>query len=233
MSAVCIIPARGGSKRIPDKNIRPFGGVPIIARSITAARQSGLFERVIVSTDSPGISEVATANGAEVPFLRDPSLAGDQAGLHGVIHEALERLAANGFRPRYACCLLATAPLLLADDLRRGLHALQESGAQMSLSVTTFPYCIFRALKKDDHGRAVMLWPENLTRHSQEFPEAFHDAAQFYWFDVHRFENSPSVFFSDAVPVFVPRHRVQDIDTLEDWEMAERLFRLHREGGDR
>jgi N-acylneuraminate cytidylyltransferase len=190
-----------------------------------------LFDKIVVSTDSEDIAEVARAHGAEVPFMRDPSLAGDKAGLHGVVHEALSNLQAQGHHFRYACCLLATAPLLQAEDLRRGLEVLQEAKAQMSLSVTTFGYCIFRALHRDERGRAVMFWPENLTRHSQEFPEAFHDAGQFYWFDVERFENRPAVFFSDAVPLFLPRERVQDIDTLEDWENAERLYlKLH--GGD-
>lgn len=222
--SVAIIPARGGSKRITDKNIKPFCGVPIIGRSITAARESGLFDRIIVTTDSERIAEVAIGFGAEVPFLRNASLAGDKAGLHSVMADALDNLAALGQHFDYACCLLATAPMVRAGDLRQGLDALREAKSQMSLSVTEFPYCIFRALKHDDKGKAVMIWPENLTRHSQEFPQAFHDAGQFYWWDVSRFENKPSVFFSDCVPVFLPRIRVQDIDTLEDWEHAERLF---------
>lgn len=221
---VAVIPARGGSKRIPDKNIRPFCGVPVIARSIQAALGSGLFESVVVSTDSERIAEVALAHGAEVPFLRDPCLAGDQAGLHGVVADALARLAAAGRHYDYVCCLLATAPMVRSADLCSGLELLRGAGAQMSLSVTEFPYCIFRALRHDEQGRAVMIWPENLTRHSQEFPPAFHDAGQFYWWEVARFENKPSVFFSDCVPVFLPRTRVQDIDTPEDWEHAEVLF---------
>jgi len=224
-SNIAIIPARGGSKRIPDKNIRPFCGKPIIAYSIEAAKATGLFDRVIVSTDSERIAEVATAYGAEVPFLRDDSVSGDKAGLHSVMHDALTRLADIGIRCRYACCVLATAPLMLPEDIIRGHEAIRETGSQMSLSVTTFTYCIFRGLKRDEAGKAVMLWPENLTRHSQEFPEAFHDAGQFYWFDVLRFANDPKVFFSDAIPVFLPRWRVQDIDTLEDWELAEEIHR--------
>lgn len=222
---VALIPARGGSKRIPDKNIRPFCGVPVIGRSIRAALDSGLFESVVVSTDSERIAEVARAHGAEVPFLRDDALAADKAGLHGVVADALERLAEAGRHYDYVCCLLATAPMVRPADLCQGLAMLREAGAQMSLSVTEFPYCIFRALRHDERGRAVMIWPENLTRHSQEFPPAFHDAGQFYWWDVARFENKPAVFFSDCVPVFLPRIRVQDIDTPEDWEHAEALFR--------
>ncbi|MDB6074367.1 MAG: neuA [Verrucomicrobiaceae bacterium] len=224
-SCLAIIPARGGSKRIPDKNIKLFNGKPIIAYSIEAAKATGLFDHVVVSTDSEAIAKVAREWGAEVPFLRDDSVSGDKAGLHSVMHDALTRLSALGIHSRYACCLLATAPLMLAEDIMHGYEAIREASAQMSLSVTTFPYCIFRGLKKDDSGRAVMLWPENLTRHSQEFPEAFHDAGQFYWFDVELFVNDPGVFFSDAVPVFLPRSQVQDIDNLEDWEQAELLYR--------
>ncbi|MCA1964715.1 MAG: pseudaminic acid cytidylyltransferase [Prosthecobacter sp.] len=221
---VAIIPARGGSKRIPDKNIRSFCGVPIIGRSIRAAQESGLFEKIIVSTDSAQIAEVAIQFGAEVPFFRDAELSGDKAGLHSVMADALRQLAIYGISPDFVCCLLATAPMVRAGDLRNGLEMLQQSGARMSLSVTEFPYCIFRALRHDEQGRAVMIWPENLTRHSQEFPQAFHDAGQFYWWDARRFEDNPTMFFSDCVPVFLPRSRVQDIDTLEDWEHAENLF---------
>lgn len=221
---VAIIPARGGSKRIPDKNIRPFCGVPVIGRSILAAQETGLFEKIVVSTDSERIAEVAVQFGAEVPFFRDAELSGDKAGLHSVMADALRQLAASGFTSDYACCLLATAPMVRAHDLRQGLELLRETGARMSLSVTDFPYCIFRALRHDDQGRAVMIWPENLTRHSQEFPRAFHDAGQFYWWDARRFEDKPTMFFSDCVPVFLPRARVQDIDTLEDWEHAELLY---------
>ena len=221
---VAIIPARGGSKRIPDKNIRLFCGLPIIAHSINAARESGLFSKIIVTTDSRQIADVAIEHGAEVPFFRDEQLSGDKAGLHGVMYDALNQLKTLGFEFGYACCLLATAPLVRPEDIKRGLDALCEANAQMSLSVTTFSYCIFRALKHDDMGKAVMIWPENLTRHSQEFPETFHDAGQFYWWDTLKFENKPSVFFSDAVPIFLPRERVQDIDTLEDWKEAERLY---------
>ena len=228
-TCLAIIPARGGSKRIPEKNIKPFFGKPMIAHTIERARSSGVFDSIMVSTDSEKISNVSKEHGAEVPFLRDLSLATDKAGLDWVLLDVLQRYKVMGRTFKYACCLLATSPLMLASDIRRGLEALQTSGARMSLAVTTFPYCIFRGLKHDDSGRAVMIWPENLRRHSQEFPEAFHDAGMFYWIDVEKFIENPHDFFADAVPVFIPRDRVQDIDTQEDWEYAEVLYRRQLE----
>jgi N-acylneuraminate cytidylyltransferase len=223
-SCLAIIPARGGSKRIPDKNIRPFCGRPIMAHSIEAARATGLFERIMVSTDSEKIAAVALAHGAELPFLREARLSDDKAGIDAVIADVLQRYRAMGQEFAYACCLFATAALVQPADIRRGLEAMREADARMSLSVTTFPYCIFRGLKLDEAGRAVLIWPENLARHSQEFPEAFHDAGQFFWVDTQRFENDGQRFLSDTVPVHLPRDRVQDIDTLEDWSRAEAIY---------
>ena len=211
---------------MPDKNIRAFCGKPMIAHSIERARASGLFDVVSVSTDSSRIAEVALAQGAEVPFLRAAKLANDQCGIASVIADSLVRYRNAGSVFKYACCLLATAPLITEVDLQNGLQLLRQTGARMCLPVTTFPYCIFRALQGDATGRVRMVWPENLRRNSQEFPEAFHDAGAFYWFDVERFLENPEDFFADAVPLFLPRDRVQDIDTLEDWKVAEQLYLL-------
>jgi N-acylneuraminate cytidylyltransferase len=221
---IAIIPARGGSKRIPDKNIKPFFGKPMIAHIIERARASGVFDTVMVSTDSDSIAEVAKIHGAAVPFMRDASYATDRAGLDGVIVEVLERYKAMGRRFKYGCCLLATSPMMLPEDVSRGYDALKAADSRMAVAVTSFPYCIFRAFTHDDNGRAVMVWPENLRRHSQEFPETFHDAGMFYWFETERFLANPHEFFADAVPVFIPRDRVQDIDTPEDWAHAETLY---------
>ncbi len=211
---------------MPDKNIRPFCGQPMLAHSINRARASGLFDVVSVSTDSIRIAEVALAYGAEVPFLRGAELSDDQCGIASVIADSLARYRSAGRVFRYACCLLATAPLITEGDLQKGLHLLQQTGARMCLPVSTFPYCIFRALQADASGRVRMVWPENLRRNSQEFPEAFHDAGAFYWFDVERFLENPEDIFADAVPLFLPRDSVQDIDTPEDWDFAERLYFL-------
>lgn len=221
---IAIIPARGGSKRIPDKNIKPFFGTPMIAHTIERARASGVFDTVMVSTDSDRIAAVAKTYGAAVPFMRDASSATDKAGLDWVIIEVLERYRAMGRRFKYGCCLLATSPLLTPEDVIRGYEALQAADSRMAVAVASFPSCIFRAFQHDDKGRAVMMWPENLRRHSHEFPETFHDAGMFYWFETERFLANPHEFFADTVPVFIPRDRVQDIDTPEDWEHAETLY---------
>lgn len=231
MSVVSIIPARGGSRRIPDKNSRLFAGQPIIAYSISAARAAGVFDRIIVSTDSDEIASVAEQHGAEVPFRRPVDLADDHTGTDAVIVHALRWLADRGAPVRYACCLYATAPFVRPADISRGLDLLRERGATSAFSVTTYPYTIFRSLKLNNDGRIEMLWPENFATRSQDLPEAFHDAGQFYWCDVEKYLREQRMYSSDAVPVFIPRHLVQDIDTPEDWEVAERMFAARQESG--
>jgi pseudaminic acid cytidylyltransferase len=224
MSVVCIIPARGGSKRIPDKNIRLFAGKPMVAHSILAAKASGLFDHVIVSTDSDAIAVVAQEWGAEVPFRRPAELANDFAGTDAVfLHGILE--AEKIFGPlAYACCIYATAPLLRDEYLREGFTLLQEKRAATAFAVATYPAPIFRALRIDEHGRLAWHWPEFAMTRSQDLPLAVQDAGQFYWVDVPRFKRHPDTMNGDALPVLIPRHVVQDIDTPEDWEVAEKLF---------
>jgi N-acylneuraminate cytidylyltransferase len=226
MSAIAVIPARGGSKRIPRKNIRLFAGRPLIHYSIEAARASGLFTSVIVSTDDPEIAEVASQAGAEVPFMRPQGLADDYAGTDAVVIHSLEWLEKQGRLPETVCCIYATAPFLRAEDLKEGFKQLREKGCSAAFSVTTFAYCIFRSLRCGPDGRLQMFWPENRLKRSQDFPEAWHDAGQFYWGDVARYRQNQS-FFTDACPVIIPRWRVQDIDTPEDWERAEKLFTMN------
>lgn len=228
MPPICIIPARGGSKRIPRKNIRDFCGKPMIAWSIQAAQDSGLFERIIVSTDDDEIMRVANEAGAETPFRRPPELANDLAGTDAVLVHALAWLKEHGGAPRYACCLYATAPFVRAADLQTGWETLRETDAVTAFSVTTFPYPIFRALRLSDQGRLEMFWPENKAKRSQDLPEAWHDAGQFYWLDVPRYLKQPALFSDDSVPVPLPRSHVQDIDTEEDWLIAERMFRANQ-----
>lgn len=224
MSVVAIIPARGGSKRIPGKNIKEFAGLPIIAYSIRASQQAGVFDRIIVSTDSDDIARVATQHGAEAPFRRPAELADDHTGTDAVILHTLGWLAEHGSPARYACCIYATAPFVRHADIRRGLELLREKQATSTLSVATYPYPILRSLKLNDRGRIEMVWPENFAARSQDLPEVFHDAAQFYWCDVAKYTRERCMYSEDALPVFVPRHLVQDIDTPEDWETAERMF---------
>ncbi len=232
MSTVCLIPARGGSKRIPRKNVKLFAGRPMIAHSIVAARDSGVFDRIVVSTDDDEIAEVAVAWGAEVPFRRPPELANDLAGTDEVLLHALRWMEGAQTLPRYACCLYATAPFVRPADLRIGLDRLREHGATVAFSVATYPYPIQRALKLNCEGWLEMLWPEHRTTRSQDLPETWHDAGQFYWLDVAAYLQERRLFSSRAVPVPLPRHLVQDIDTPEDWTVAEDMAVRLRGGGE-
>lgn len=222
---VAIIPARGGSKRIPRKNIRPFCGKPVIAYSIEAAQACGLFDRIICTTDSAEVADWAKRYGAEVPFQRPVELSDDYAGTDAVLVHALQWLADQGQPAHYACCIYATAPFIQAECLQKGFDLLREQRAACAFPVTTYPYTIFRSLKLNDRGRVEWMWPENRDKRSQDFPEAVHDAGQFYWVDVRRCLQAGKVPDDDAVPVALPRHLVQDIDTPEDWDVAEHLYR--------
>lgn len=221
---LAVIPARGGSKRIPRKNIREFCGRPIIAWSIEAALQSGCFDRVVVSTDDEQIAAAARACGAEAPFLRPAALADDHAGTLAVMRHAVETLAVDRQAGR-VCCIYATAPFLRAEDLRRGLETLEQSGADYAFSVTSFAFPIQRALRLTPRGRVEMFDPAQFATRSQDLEEAWHDAGQFYWGRAAAWLDKAPLFGHGAAPVILPRHRVQDIDTPEDWLRAEWLFR--------
>ena len=219
---VAVVPARGGSKRIPRKNVRPFRGRPMIAWSIEAAQASGCFERIIVSTDDDEIERIAVSGGAEAPFRRAAALADDQTGAQAVIADAIERLKLPS--DAIVCCLYATAPFLRPADLRRGLALLRSSGAGFALAVTTFPFPIQRALRVDAGDRLGMFQPEHQATRSQDLVEAWHDAGQFCFGRAHAWTDGIAVFSPETVAVPIPRHRVQDIDTEEDWRRAEMMF---------
>jgi len=222
---VAIIPARGGSKRIPNKNVRLFAGQPMIAYPIRAAKESGLFDRIIVSTDSDEIADTAIAHGAEAPFRRPKELSDDHTATAPVIVHALNWLKDSGTPAAQACCIYATAPFVRAQDITRGLRILKEAHAATAFTVTTFAFPIFRALKVTGDGALAMFWPEHRMIRSQDLPEAFHDAGQFYWMDVARFLADPNLYSADARPIVLPRYLVQDIDTPEDWITAETMYR--------
>jgi len=219
---VAIIPARGGSKRIPRKNIRSFAGKPIIGYSIAAARESGLFERVIVSTDDAEISAVAREHGAEVPFVRPAELSDDHTGTNEVAAHALSWLAERGEVYQFACCIYATAPFLRAEDLRRGYDALVSGDKQFAFSATSFGFPIQRAIRIADGVKPF--FPEWIDSRSQDLEPAYHDAGQFYWGRAQAFLSGLPVFAPHSAAVLLPRHRVQDIDTEEDWTRAELLY---------
>ena len=221
---VAIIPARGGSKRIPNKNIKLFTGQPIISYSIRVAQETGLFDRVIVSTDSPEIADIAREYGAEAPFLRPAELANDFAGTAEVVCHAIAWLEQEGMQPEFICCVYATAPFIQASHLKQGYDKLVSTDANSVFSVTTYPYPIYRSLKITEKGGIEMIWPEYENIRSQDLSEAYHDAGQFYWANTNKFLKGKSLFAKDSLPVVLPRYLVQDIDTAEDWETAERLF---------
>jgi N-acylneuraminate cytidylyltransferase len=222
---LAVIPARGGSKRIPRKNIKPFCGKPIIAWSIEAALESGCFDQVIVSTDDAEIAGVARQWGGAVPFMRPAELADDHTGTIPVIRHAIEWLNRQGQGIEQACCVYATAPFVSAEDLRHGLDVLQGNDCDYAFSVTSYAFPIQRAIRINDAGRVEMFNSEHFHTRSQDLEEAFHDAGQFYWGRAEAWLQERVLFDSRSLPVLLPRHHVQDIDTLEDWARAEWLYR--------
>jgi pseudaminic acid cytidylyltransferase len=226
---IAVIPARGGSKRIPRKNIKPFCGKPMIAWSIEVARASGLFDHIVVSTDDAEIAEVAKVHGAEVPFMRPAALSDDHTATSPVVVHAMERYREHGHMPDPVCCIYATAPFVTAADLQRGLQTLTDTGSDYAFSVTSYAFPIQRAIKLNQEGRVEMFQPEHFNTRSQDLKEAFHDAGQFYWGRAEAWLTGKPIFSTDAAPVMLPRHRVQDIDTPEDWVRAEWMFKALQE----
>jgi pseudaminic acid cytidylyltransferase len=222
---LAVIPARGGSKRIPRKNIKQFCGRPIIAWSISTAHASGCFDRVIVSTDDAEIAQVARDAGAEVPFIRPAELADDHAGTMAVVRHAIEWQTASSRPPSLVCCIYATAPFMAADDLRRGLEVLEGSGSDFAFSVGRFSFPIQRAIRIDARGRIAMLYPEHFETRSQDLEDTYHDAGQFYWGRASAWRASEVLFGPESAAVVLPSHRVQDIDEPEDWVRAECMFK--------
>ena len=227
---IAVIPARGGSKRIPRKNIREFCGQPMIARSIHAAINSKCFEKIIVSTDDKEIAEVAENLGAEVPFMRPKSLSDDHTGTVPVIKHAVEWALDEGLSVERACCIYATAPFISHEDIVLGLSLLENQSRDYAFSVTSFPFPIQRAIKLDEDGFVEMIDPERFHVRSQDLVEGWHDAGQFYWGMVDAWLNE-KVIFDNAVGIKLPRYRVQDIDTEEDWVRAEVMFKVLEDAG--
>ena len=222
---LCVIPARGGSKRIPRKNIRPFRGMPMISWSINTAIKSECFDRIIVSTDDKEISEVAQSYGAEVPFLRPKSLADDYTVTRDVIEHAINQSSLLGIAYKAVCCLYATAPFVQPKHLKQALTMLFESNTATTVfPATTFPYPIQQALRLDSNGYCSSIDTSNANKRSQDLEEAFHDSGQFYW-------ASPATWciesnmFDGGRPLIIPRWLVNDIDTEEDWIRAELMHK--------
>lgn len=221
---VAIIPARGGSGRIPRKNIRPFAGRPIIAYSIAAARECGLFDRIVVSTDDDEIAAVAREYGAETPFVRPAELSDDHTGTDAVVAHALGWLAEHGTATEMVCCIYATAPFLTLGDLRRGHQLLVTGAKQFAFSVCRLSAPVEHALRVPPEGGIVPLHPRSIEARSQDLEASYQDAGQFYWGRAQAFLNRLWPYGAHTEPVVLPRWRVQDLDTLDDWTQAELMY---------
>ncbi|MEA1989466.1 MAG: pseudaminic acid cytidylyltransferase [Pseudomonadota bacterium] len=229
---LCVIPARGGSKRIPRKNVKSFNGKPMIAYSIQAAIHSGCFDKVIVSTDDLEIAEIAKQYGAEVPFMRPEELSNDYAGTLPVIKHAIEWFDNVGDSPTQVCCLYATAPFVTVGNLQKAYQQLQDTQAEYCFTVTSFPFPIQRAIKLSAQNRVEMFYPEYFSTRSQDLEEAFHDAGQFYWGTAEAFKMEKAIFSGVASPYLLQRHLVQDIDTPEDFQRAELMYQVLQKTGE-
>ena len=227
---LAIIPARGGSKRIPIKNIKEFAGKPLIAYSIDAAKSSGLFDKIIVSTDSEQVAEIARHYGAEVPFLRPAELSNDIIGTRPVTSHAIKYCIDHFFEPEFCCCIYATAPFLQAQYLQSGLAQLKQNNDKcFAFSVTSFPFPIQRAISINE-AKISPIFPDQIGKRSQDLEEAYHDAGQFYWGRTSDYLSSKGIFSNYSIPVVLPRHLVQDIDTPEDWHRAELMYQAYVRG---
>jgi N-acylneuraminate cytidylyltransferase len=222
---LCIIPARGGSKRIPRKNVKDFLGKPIIAYSIETALESNLFDEVMVSTDDDEIAEIAKNYGAKVPFMRSEENADDFATTADVLIEVITNYQKLNKYFNIACCMYPTAPLIKQEYLKKSYDLLIEKKFDSVFPIVKFSYPIFRALKIEDN-KTRMIWEENLKKRSQDLPEAFHDAGQFYWFDVKKLLSNNILFSENAGAIEIAETEVQDIDNETDWKIAEIKYKL-------
>ncbi len=223
--AIAIIPARGGSKRIPRKNIKDFHGKPIIAYSIEVAQRSNLFDKIVVSTDDEEIAHIAKKYGAEVPFIRPKELSDDFTSTSDVTNHAIDFLMHQGEKFDYACTIYATAPFLQKKYLLEGYEMLRNCDAIHAFSATSMPFPIQRTFKLTNSGRCEMFWPENISKRSQDLEEAYQDAGQFYWQKL-GISSNEILFGKESIPIILPRHLVQDIDTMEDFTRAELMYQV-------
>ena len=219
---IAVIPARGGSKRVPRKNIRTFAGQPIIVWPIKAALSSGLFDQVVVSTDDPEIAEVARMTGASVPFMRPENLSDDYADTKSVIRHAISELKLK--TEVQVCCIYPTSVFADAQLLKNGLEKLNESKCSFVFSITSVDPGVYRSFTKAADDHITMLFPENYAKRTQDLPSLYCDAAQFYWATVGVWQSDLNIFGADSIGVFIDPSRVQDIDTESQWLVAERIF---------
>ena len=220
---VAIIPARGGSKRIPNKNIKEFAGRPLIVYAIDAAMDAEIFDKIIVSTDSSEIAEAALKIGAEVPFIRPAELADDYTPTFPVLKHAVNWLLKHDFSIDYFCCIYPN-PFITAENIVKAFHLIKEKQISSVIPITTFSFPIFRGFKITKKGTLEYIFPEHFSARSQDLPETYHDIGQFYWCNCKKIMAAERIPQADSVPFIIPRHLSQDLDTPEDWETAEKLY---------
>ncbi len=225
--SVAIITARGGSRRIPRKNIKPFLGRPILEYSVEAALQAALFDEVMVSTDDREIAQAAERAGAVVPFFRSGDTADDFATTADVVEEVLASYERMGRHFRTACCIYPTAPFVTAETIRTAMALLEQERADCVIPVVKFSFPPQRGVVVRE-GRLAPKWPENMAKRSQDLEPLYHDCGQFYCLDVERFRQQKVIWMENAVPFIQDERYVQDIDTLQDWEIAEMKYQLLR-----
>lgn len=226
LERIAIITARGGSKRIPKKNIKDFCGRPIIAYSIEAAIESGMFSEVMVSTDSGEIADVARQYGAQVPFLRSAKTSDDYATTADVLLEVLEKYAAMGRTFDYHCCIYPTAPFVTAEKLNEAMHLMAERQPIQVMPVVPFSYPPQRSYVVEENGTIAFKYKEYMRSRSQDLEKWYHDAGQFYLYDTKRYLEAGGVIAGRIMPIFVSELSVQDIDTEDDWKIAELKYQL-------
>lgn len=237
---IAIIPARGGSKRIKNKSIKSFLGEPVISYSIRAAQKSGVFDKIIVSTDSDAIADVARKYDAEVPFIRPAELSDDYTPTAPVLEHALNWLISHGQRVKYFCCIYPTTPLIQAKYIKEGLERLRQNSVGAVVSVTSYEHPVLRSFIINKEGFLEFFFKDHeliqsgdveATR-SNDLPEAYYDAGQFYWLDARLFQETPKIFNPlDSMPIIIPRYLVQDIDTIEDWVTSEIIYETCKRKG--
>lgn len=225
MKTLAIIPARGGSKRIPRKNIQPFSGKPIIQYSIETALQSKLFDEIMVSTDDAEISEISKKAGASVPFMRSLATSNDLAGISEVVEEVLTAYQQQGKEFDVFCVIFPTAPFIRCERLIEGLDMLTKKGFDSVFPVLRYSYPIQRSLKIEK-GKVSMNWPENFNKRSQDLTPAFHDSGQFYWMKTSEFHLQKKLFAKNSGAIILSDLEAHDIDTLEDWKVAEIKYKI-------
>lgn len=222
---LAIIPARGGSRRIKNKNIKLFFNKPIIYWSIKAAKQSKLFDKIIVSTDSKKIANICKKYNIEIPFLRPKTLSNDKVSTIKVIKHALIWFKKKGVFFDRVCCIYPASPFISKKIIKKALKLLKIKRKSFAFTVSSYPHPIQRALKIKKNGYLKPVWPSNVNIRSQKFENRYHDAGQFYWGTFDSFMKNKNFFIKNSIPIYIPRYLCHDIDTLEDWKKAELVFK--------